>query len=234
MKVVILCGGRGIRSFPFTHYLPKPMMPIAGSPIVVHVIKSFLSQGFKEFVLSVGYRKSVLVDYFENKSFGDGVRIEIVDTGEDADTGDRILRCRDRLGDRFLATYGDGLCDVSLAKLIAFHDAHGRLATMTSVQMTSQYGVLSLLDDGEVSRMREKPRIEDHWINVGFMVFDQGVFEHWHGESLERDVLPGLIAQSAVYAYRHDGFFKSVDSYKDVMEFEELMDGGAIPWARTA
>lgn len=230
MKVIILCGGRGIRSFPFTHYLPKPMMPIGGSPIIVHVIKSFISQGFTQFVLSAGYRKSVLVDYFQNKNFGPGVQIDILDTGEDADTGDRILRCRDVVGDRFVATYGDGLCDVPLERLLAFHEAHGGLTTMTSIQMPSQYGVLGLEADGQVSRMREKPQIDDHWINVGFMVFERRVFDYWEGSSLERHVLPALIARNAVYAYRHTGFFKSVDSYKDVMEFEELMDGGAIPW----
>lgn len=230
MKVVILCGGRGIRSFPFTHYLPKPMIPIGGSPILTHVIRSFIAQGFKEIVLSAGYRTSVLVDYFHNKDFGPGVRIDIVDTGEDADTGDRIMRCRDRLGDRFIATYGDGLCDVPLARLVAYHQAHGAAATMTSIQMPSQYGVITLGEDGSVSRMREKPQIEDHWINVGFMVLNDTVFDHWQGPSLERHVLPGLVARGQVFAYRHHGFFKSVDSYKDVMEFEELMDGGATPW----
>ena len=234
MKVVILCGGRGIRSFPFTHYLPKPMMPIGGSPIIVHVIKSFIKQGYTDFILSAGYRKSVLVDYFHNKNFGTGVTVDIVDTGEDSDTGDRVFRCRDLLGERFIATYGDGLCDVPLDQLLSFHEENGGLATMTSVQMPSQYGVLSLLPDGHVSRMREKPQIEDHWINVGFMVFETGVFEHWQGQSLERHVLPGLIARNAVYAYRHTGFFKSVDSYKDIMEFEELMEGGATPWLRSA
>ena len=230
MKVVILCGGRGIRSFPFTHYLPKPMIPIGGSPIIVHVIKNFILQGFKSFILSAGYRKSVLLDYFQDKHFGQGIEIEIIDTGEDSDTGDRIRLCRDHLGDRFIAAYGDGLCDVPLGKLAAFHRSHGGLATMTSVPMPSQYGVITAQPGGRVTQMREKPLIEDHWINVGFIVFEKSVFDHWQGESLERQVLPALVAREAVYAYRHDGFFKSVDSDKDVMEFEELIEAGAAPW----
>lgn len=228
VKVVILCGGRGIRSFPFTHYLPKPMMPIGGSPIVVHLIRNFVRQGFTQFVLSAGHRSGVLIDYFQDKQIG--AEIEIVDTGDDADTGDRVLRCRDHIDGRFIVAYGDGLSDVPLARLAAFHAAHGGLATMTAVPMPSQYGVVDMQPDGRVQRMREKPLIEGHWINVGFIVFEPEVFGHWKGASLERHVLPHLVAQGAVHAYRHDGFFKSADSYKDIMEFEELMDAGALPW----
>jgi glucose-1-phosphate cytidylyltransferase len=228
MKVVILCGGRGIRSFPFTNYLPKPMMPLLGTPIIVHVIKSFIAQGFRDFVLAAGYRKSVLDDYFEGKDLG--ARIQVVDTGEDTNTGGRILACRDLLGARFIATYADGLCDVPLDRLVAFHDAHDGVATITSVLMASQYGVLTVGDDGQVEQMREKPIIKEHWINAGFIVFDSAVFTHWHGEDLEREVLPHLIGRGMVYSYRHDGFFKSADNYKDIMEFEELMGDGRKPW----
>ena len=164
MKVVILCGGKGIRSFPFTNYLPKPMMPLRGTPIIVHVIKSFIAQGFNDFVLAAGYRKSVLDDYFEGKDLG--ARIRVVDTGEDTNTGGRIHACRELLGPRFIATYADGLCDVPLARLVSFHESHGGLATITSVLMASQYGVLSVNKDGQVAQMREKPVVEDHWINA--------------------------------------------------------------------
>jgi glucose-1-phosphate cytidylyltransferase len=228
MKVVILCGGKGIRSFPFTNYLPKPMLPLQGTPIIVHVIKSFIAQGFRDFVLAAGYRRSVLEDYFDGKDLG--ARIQIVDTGEEADTGERIYACRDLLGPNFIATYADGLCDVPLARLVSFHSARGAAVTITSVLMPSQYGVLSVDPDGQVARMREKPIIEEHWINAGFIVFDRSVFAHWRGKSLEREVLPHLIGQGMVYSYRHDGFFKSADSYKDIMEFEDLMADGRKPW----
>lgn len=203
-------------------------MPLRGTPIIVHVIKSFIAQGFNDFVLAAGYRKSVLDDYFEGKDLG--ARIRVVDTGEDTNTGGRIHACRELLGPRFIATYADGLCDVPLARLVSFHESHGGLATITSVLMASQYGVLSVNKDGQVAQMREKPVVEDHWINAGFIVFDSAVFAHWHGEDLEREVLPDLIRRGLVWSYRHHGFFKSADNYKDIMEFEDLMGNGRKPW----
>lgn len=228
MKVVILCGGKGIRAFPFTNYLPKPMMPIGGSPIIAQLIKSFIHQGFTEFVLAAGYRKAVLEDYFENKNLG--ATIDIIDTGEDSNTGDRIYNCRDLVGESFIATYADGLCDAPLDALVDYHHTHPGLATMVSVPMYSQYGVLSLAENGQVERFREKPLIQEHWINAGFIVFDKEVFQHWEGSDLEREVFPNLISKKLVYAYRHHGFFKSLDNYKDAVEFEDIVDTGNVPW----
>jgi glucose-1-phosphate cytidylyltransferase len=232
MKVLILCGGRGVRSLPFTDYLPKPMMPIGGTPIVVHVIRSFIHQGFTRFVLSAGYRQAALHDYFEGKQFD--AEIEIIDTGVDADTGDRILRCRDRLTERFIATYSDGLCDVPLDRLQDFHAAHGGLASVTCVPLRSQYGVLQLSANGQVEEIREKPLMPGYWINAGFIMLEPRVFDYWEGQSLEREVLPNLAARKQLFGYRHDGFFKSVDSYKDVVEFEDMMETGARPWISPA
>jgi glucose-1-phosphate cytidylyltransferase len=229
MKVVILCGGKGIRAFPFTEYLPKPMLPVGGTPIVMQVIRSFMSQGFHEFILAAGYRKDVLYDYFEGKEIG--AKIDIVDTGDEADTGERIFACRDILGDSFIATYSDGLCDVPLAKLVDFHQSHDGLATITSVPMYSQYGVLDTDAQGKVLALREKPLLEEHWINAGFIVFDKEVFDHWEGKNLESEVFPVLVAKGLVHTYKHDGFFKSLDSYKDQREFEGIMKNGVIPWA---
>jgi len=228
LKVLILCGGTGIRAFPFTEYLPKPMLPVNGSPVIVHIIKSFIAQGFHEFVLAAGHRKNVLDDYFEGKDLG--CTIEIVDTGQDADTGRRILACRDRLGDRFIATYGDGLSNLRLRSVLDFHEQHGKLATVTVVPLFTQYGVLEAEPSGRVQRMIEKPTLREHWINIGFMVFEKAVFEHWAGDNLERDVLPNLVEQQQLYMYRHEGFFKSVDSYKDQQDFEELVKQGSVPW----
>ena len=228
MKVVILCGGKGIRAFPFTEYLPKPMLPVNGSPIIMHVIKSFLAQGFDEVILAAGYRKDVLYDYFEGKEIG--AKVQIVDTGDETDTGGRVLAVREYVGDTFIVTYSDGLCDVPLDKLIEFHNSHDGLATITAVSMYSQYGVLDVNSSGRVTALREKPLLREHWINAGFIVFDKKVFDHWEGENLESDVFAHLIEKDLVYTYRHDGFFKSLDSYKDQREFEEITKDGVYPW----
>jgi glucose-1-phosphate cytidylyltransferase len=230
MKVVILCGGKGVRAFPFSDYLPKPMMPVGGAPILVHILRLFMAQGFDDFVLAAGHRRRVLDDYFEGKHIG--ARVDIVDTGEDADTGDRLLACRERLdGDLFLATYGDGLADIPLGALLDFHRRHGGLATMTCAPLYSQYGVVDIDAAGRIERMREKPLMKEHWINAGFFVFDRRVFGHWSGHNLERDVFPALIGAGLAFAYRHDGFFKSLDNYKDQVEFEQLLgDGARPPW----
>jgi glucose-1-phosphate cytidylyltransferase len=228
MKVVILCGGKGVRAYPFTEYLPKPMLPLNGSPILVHLIRSFSDQGFREFVLAAGHRKNALDDYFEGKDLG--ARIEIVDTGQEQDTGARILACKDRVGETFVATYGDGLANVPLGELVSFHRSRGGLATVTVTPLSTQYGVLEGEPSGRVTAMKEKPVMRGHWINIGFMVFERRVFDHWPGENLERDVLPHLAAMGELFMYRHEGFFKSMDSYKDQQEFEDLVSRGQRPW----
>ncbi|MGE4323699.1 MAG: NDP-sugar synthase [Sphingobium sp.] len=229
MKVIILCGGQGIRAFPFTTYLPKPMLPLGGTPVLVHVIKNFIRQGFDDFILAAGYRQDVLHDYFEGKDIGASIRI--VDTGEDSDTGRRIYNCRDLIDGPFIATYGDGLSDVPLHDVIAFHRNHGKRLTITSVPMYSQYGVLSVGTDGVIDRFVEKPLIADYWINAGFMVMEPTIFDGWSGENLERDIIPPMIAACDAYTYRHDGFFKSFDFYKDVVEMDEVIaQGTPLPW----
>ena len=229
MKVVILCGGKGLRAFPFTEYLPKPMLPVGGSPIVVQVIKAFIAQCYTDFLLAAGYRKNVLDDYFEGKNLG--ASIEILDTGDAADTGERVVACSEHVDDTFLVTYADGLCDVSISDLRDFHNSHSGLATVTSVPMYSQYGVLDVADDGKVMQLREKPLIKEHWINAGFILFDKAVFDLWEGTNMESHVIPHLVSEGLAYTYRHEGFFKSLDSYKDQLEFEEILESGQdLPW----
>ena len=229
IKVIILCGGKGTRAFPFTKYLPKPMMPLGGSPIIVQVIKNFIHQGFTNFVLAAGYLKVALDDYFEGKDIG--ATIQVVDTGEESNTGERVYACREFLGDRFIVTYADGLCDVRLDTLLQFHDEHKGCASIVSVPMRSQYGVLTIADNGKVKEFREKPVIDNHWINAGYIVFNKSVFSTWQGQDLEREVLPNLIYKGLGYSYRHTGFFKSMDGYKDAAEFEELLKSDTVPWA---
>lgn len=221
MQVVILAGGKGSRAYPFTEYLPKPMMPVGGKPILLQIMHLFAAQGHREFVLSVGHRKEVIVDYFAHKDTD--LDITIVDSGQETDTAGRIYNCRHLLRDQFMVTYGDGLCDVPLGKLLAFHQGHGGLATLTSVPLQSQYGTVEFDAQDRVSGFLEKPRLRSHWINAGFFVMNKPVFEHWKGDNLEREVFPQLVRQGQLYTYRHDGFFKSMDTYKDQQEMEEIL-----------
>jgi glucose-1-phosphate cytidylyltransferase len=232
MQAVILCGGKGTRAYPFTEYLPKPMLPVAGSPILVQVMRLFADQGYTDFVLATGHRKEVITDYFEGRKSDWGV--ELLDTGDDTDTGGRVIGCREALGDQFFVTYADGLSDVPLDRLVDFHNGHDGLVTITSVPLPSQYGTLDHEADGRVVAFREKPILREHWINAGFCVFDKAVFDHWEGDNLEREVFPNLARQGLVYTYRHDGFFKSMDSYKDQQEFEAMVESGHMPWRKAA
>lgn len=228
MEVVILCGGKGTRSYPFTEYMPKVMMPIKGRPIIVHLMEIYARQGFCDFVLAAGHRKEILYDYFDGR-FRDW-NIRIVDTGEDSDTGERIRRCQPFVGDTFLATYGDGLGNVNLQELVAFHEASDGLATLTSVPLRSQYGTVLFDHENRVSNFCEKPIIEECWINAGFFAFDKSVFDHWNGYNLECEVLPALAKMSRLYVYRHKGFWKSMDTSKDQQEMERLFRAGNVPW----
>ncbi len=190
MQVVILAGGKGTRAYPFTEYLPKPMMPVGGKPILLQIMQLYASQGHHEFIISVGHRKEVILDYFSHKSYD--FDMTIVDTGEETDTAGRIYNCRHLLKDQFMATYGDGISDVPIDKLVAFHNSHKGLATLTSVPLPSQYGTVEFDDNNCVTGFREKPRLQDHWINAGFLVMNKEVFNHWEGRNLEQEVYPNL------------------------------------------
>ena len=228
MKVVILCGGKGTRAYPFTEYYPKVMMPVNGTPILVHLMRIYASQGFTRFVLAAGHRQEMLHDYFEGR-FPDW-SVEIVDTGADSDTGDRIHRCAHHLTDSFLATYGDGLGNLDLRELISDHRRSGGLATLTTVQLRSQYGLVVYDANGKVKHFQEKPLMESYWINAGFMVFEKAAFQMWYGHNLEQEVLPAIAREGRLYVHRHTGFWKSMDTSKDQQELEKLVQGKSIPW----
>jgi glucose-1-phosphate cytidylyltransferase len=226
MQVVILAGGKGTRAYPFTEYLPKPMMPVGGKPILVQIMHLFAAAGHREFILSIGHRKEVILDYFAHKD--NDLDITIVDTGEETDTAGRIYNLRHLLRDQFMATYGDGLCDVPMDKLVAFHNSHGGLATLTSVPLQSQYGTVEFGEHNEVTGFKEKPRLASHWINAGFFVMNKEIFNHWEGSNLEREVFPKLVKNKQLFTYRHDGFFKSMDTYKDQQELEAMLSSGDL------
>jgi glucose-1-phosphate cytidylyltransferase len=204
------------------------MMPVGGKPIVVRVMQIFANQGYKDFILSIGYRKEIILDYFEGRS--NGWSIDLVDTGEDADTAERIYRCRDRLGDCFFVTYSDGLCDIKLDRLLQFHTSHDGAATITNVALRSQYGTIDADATGRVLAFKEKPILREHRINAGFFVMNKHVFDIWEGRNLEREVFPALLARNMLYSYQHDGFFKSMDTFKDQQELEEMFERGEFDW----
>jgi glucose-1-phosphate cytidylyltransferase len=231
VEVAILCGGKGTRSYPFTEYFPKVMMPINGAPIIVHLMRIYAQQGFTKFVLAAGHRQEILMDYFAGRFPEWDIRI--VDTGAESDTGERIRHCSDYLSDRFFATYGDGLGDIDLRKLLDFHANSGGLATLTSVPLRSQYGTVHFDSHGQVQRFEEKPVIEDRLINAGFFVFEKEVFRHWTGTNLESHVFPHLASKGELYTYRHSGFWKSMDTSKDQQQLEEILASasGEAPWS---
>lgn len=228
MQVVILAGGKGTRAYPYTEYLPKPMMPVNGKPILRQVMEIFAEQGHKDFIVSLGYRKEIIIDYFENRL--EEWHVELVDTGEDTDTGGRIYNCRDRIQGTFMATYVDGLSDIRLDKLADFHHGHDGLVTITSVPLISQYGTIESDPHGRITAFREKPILREHWINAGFFMMDPDVFDHWEGANLEREVFPNLLKKGLLYTYQHDGYFKSMDTYKDQQELEQMFVNGKIQW----
>ena len=228
MDVVILCGGKGTRSYPFTEYYPKVMMPIGGTPILIHLMRIYAQQGFTRFVLAAGHRQEILRDYFEDRF--QNWSVKLVDTGPESDTGERLRRCRPYVGKEFFATYGDGLGNINLHKLLEFHRRSGGVATVTSVPLRSQYGTLAFDPERRVKEFHEKPVIRDYWINAGFFVFEKKVFDSWEGQNLESDVLPHLARINTLYTYLHEGFWKSMDTSKDQQEMEQIYRNGHAPW----
>ena len=229
--VVILCGGRGTRLQEHTREIPKPLVEIGGRPIVWHVVQLYASQGFSEFVLCTGYKGEMIETFAAAERWPDGVEVRCVDTGLDTPTGGRIARVREHVGDRaFCATYSDGVADVDLAALLAFHEAHGALATMTVVRPELQFGVARMDAEDRVLGFQEKPRA-DAWINGGFFRFEPGVFDYIEETSvLEREPLEGLAAAGQLRAFRHTGFWDCMDTYKDAVLLNDLWAAGDAPW----
>jgi len=227
VKTVILCGGKGTRAYPHTVELPKPLLDVGDRPMLQHVMELYAAQGHHEFVLAAGYKADLVAE------FADGLppswKVDVVDTGVETGTGGRVVGVREHVDGTFFCTYADGLGDVDLASLLAFHRAHGQAATLTTVPLPSQYGTIELDSDGRVARFREKPRLADHRINAGFFVFDERVFELWWGDDLERQTLPHLAGLGELGAYPHEGFWKSADTYKDTQDLASLWESGA-PW----
>ncbi|MGB7868954.1 MAG: sugar phosphate nucleotidyltransferase [Mycobacterium sp.] len=230
MQTVILCGGTGVRAMPSTLEVPKPLLLVGDRPVLAHVMEIYADQGFTDFVLAAGYKAELVWKFAQ--SLPASWRVEVVDTGENTNTGGRVMKVRERLGEEFFLTYCDGLGDVDLHRLLDFHRAHGGAATVTTVSLPSPYGTFDVDEKGRVSGFREKPKLHDHLINAGFFVMDSRVFDRWDGEDLEREVLPSLADAGDLFAYRHEGFWKSMDTQKDAQELTALCERGRGPWVR--
>jgi len=229
--VAILCGGRGTRLQERTQSIPKPLVEIGGRPIVWHVIQLYLAQGFRRFLLCTGYKGELIERFARAERWTDGVSVECLDTGLDTPTGGRALAAAHALGGvSFCLTYADGVADIDLHALLAAHRTHGDLATVTVVRPELQFGVAQIAQDGRVTGFREKPRAEQ-WVNGGFFVFEPGVVAYLAEDGvLEREPLERLAAAGELHAYRHDGFWDCMDTYKDAVLLNDLWEQGLAPW----
>lgn len=252
MKVVILAGGRGSRLEEETVARPKPMVEIGGRPMLWHIMNIYASHGHSDFVVACGYKGDIIKEYFHNfvirtsdyvVDFSTGKldllspdrldwRVAVVDTGLETMTGGRIRRLGGLLRDHtFMATYGDGLGSVDITALVAFHQAHGRLATVTAVRPPSRFGGLELEGD-QVREFSEKPQTGAGWINGGFFVFEPAVLDYIADDTtiLERDPLERLAADGQLMAYRHEGFWQPMDTIREKQILESLWASAPAPW----
>ena len=254
MKVVILAGGRGTRISEETEVLPKPMVEIGGKPVIWHIMKLYSHYGFNDFIICLGYRGYMIKEYFSHyfmhmsdvtidlsknetkihTTASEPWKITLVDTGLDTMTGSRLKRVKKYVGNQaFLLTYGDGLTDVNIKKLVGFHKKSKKLATLTAIQNAGRFGVLNIDSGDKVSSFLEKPKGESGWISGGFFVLEPEIFNFidnddtvvWENEPLEK-----LSRQGKLYAYKHTGFWGCMDTLRDKINFERIWQSGNAPW----
>lgn len=252
MKAVILAGGLGTRISEESHLKPKPMIEIGGRPIIWHVMKIYSHFGINDFVICLGYKGYVIKEYFANyflhmsdvtfdmaensmhihRRHAEPWRVTLVDTGEVTATGGRLKRIREHVEDqRFCFTYGDGVADLDLPALLAFHEAHGKLATVTAVQPPGRYGALSIIDD-RVAGFQEKPQGDGGWINGGFFVLEPGIFDYIEGDATtwEQEPMVELADDGQLMSYLHRGFWQPMDTLRDKVMLEERWQSGRADW----
>lgn len=254
MKVLILAGGLGTRLSEETDKLPKPMVEIGNRPILWHIMKIYSAQGFNEFVILLGYKSSVVKDYFlryqhyesditvdmannsivEHNYLAEPWKVTLVNTGIHTMTGGRILRAREFVGSEpFMLTYGDGVCDVDIGALLETHQRHGRIATMTSVQPDGRFGGVEVGHNNRVEHFSEKPKGDGVWINGGFFVCQPEIFDYLQGGDdlvFEQQPLRSLARDGQLYTYQHPGFWKCMDTVRDRMDLTRLWQSGLAPW----
>ena len=252
MKAVLLAGGLGTRMREETEFRPKPMVEVGGRPVLWHILKHYSRHGINEFVVCLGYRGYVIKEYFANYfmhmsdiSFDlaknkmeicqrhcEPWRVTLIDTGEETQTGGRLRRVAKYVGDEtFCFTYGDGVSDVDITALIAFHRRQGRLATLTSVQPQGRFGALDI-EGGRITRFEEKPQGDGTWVNGGFFVLEPKVLSYIEGDATawEREPLETLAREGQLSAWAHRGFWQPMDTLRDKMKLEDLWQRGVAPW----
>jgi glucose-1-phosphate cytidylyltransferase len=257
IQTMILCGGMGTRLREETEYRPKPMVEIGGRPILWHIMKCYASHGFSDFIVCLGYKGETIKEYFLNYEAMNndfavelgkphpveyfeahserGWRVTLADTGLQTMTGARIKRASRYLkGDRFMVTYGDGVSNVDLRALLAFHERAGTLATVTGVHPSSRFGEL-LVDGPRVAQFSEKPQTHEGLINGGFFVFERGVLDYLSDDAgcvLEREPLERLAGEGQLAVFRHQGFWQCMDTYRDYQILNTMWESGEAEWKR--
>jgi glucose-1-phosphate cytidylyltransferase len=252
MKVVVLAGGYGTRLSEETTRIPKPLVEVGGWPILWHIMKIYGAHDLRDFILCLGYKGYLIKEYFANfylhrsdvtfdlgsgastyhNSISEPWRVTLADTGEGTLTGGRIKRVGRYIGGQtFCMTYGDGVGDIDIKALIAFHRSHGKLATVTAIRQPGRFGVLDL-DGQAITAVREKPTGDDNWINGGFFVLEPGVLDYIGGDQTtwERDPMDRLAADGQLMAFRHEGFWQPMDTLRERNMLEELWASGRAPW----
>ena len=254
MKVVILAGGHGTRISEESHLKPKPMIELEGTPILWHIMKIYSYYGHNDFIICCGYKGSIIKQYFYeyylhrsditldfssnnhieiHSNVAEPWRVTLVDTGQDTMTGGRIKRVGDFIGgQRFMLTYGDGLSDVNINRLAAYHAARGRLATMTAIQPGGRFGTLEIDSNQDIKSFAEKRKEDGGWINGGFMVLEPRVLDYIEGDDVtfEKYPLEQLSREGQLQAYKHGGFWQCMDTLRDKMYLEELLKENNAPW----
>lgn len=256
MKVVILAGGLGTRISEESHLKPKPMIEVGDAPILWHIMKYYSSYGFNEFIICCGYKGYVIKEYFADyylhrsdvtfdfannnemiihNNVAEPWKVTVVDTGLHTMTGGRLKRIQKYVGDQtFMMTYGDGVSDIDLDALLEFHRVHKKAATLTAIQPGGRFGVLDIDDNETVRQFSEKAKEDGGWINAGFMVLEPEVFDYIEGDDtfFEKEPLENLALDGKLAAYRHEGFWKCMDTMRDKRMLDELWNSGQAPWKR--
>ena len=237
MKVVILAGGYGTRLAEYTSDIPKPLVKIGNEPILTHIMRFFSSFGFNNFIIAAGYKQKVIFDYYK-----DSIRLQkefpslkIVNTGKDTMTGGRILKLKHYFNENenFFMTYGDGLCDVNLNKLKKFHDSHGKIATVTAVHPPVRFGELEIANN-RVTNFEEKPQAKAGWINGGFFVLNYKIFNYIKDDTtmFERQPMSKLANERKLMAFKHNGFWKCMDTLRDKIILDKMWSEKKVLWKK--
>tara|TARA_B100001123_G_C15132557_1_gene955984 strand:+ start:380 stop:1078 length:699 start_codon:yes stop_codon:yes gene_type:complete len=232
MKVIILAGGLGTRLSELTHTIPKPMVKIGNKPILQHIMEIYAQHNYKDFIIALGYKGEIIKEFFQNEKFD--WKIKLVDTGEETMTGGRLKRLKDFIGkETFMLTYGDGLANINLTKLVDYHKKHGKLSTVTSVRPPARFGSLKIKGE-KVIAFKEKSQSESGWINGGFFVFEPKIFDFIKDDNtyLEREPLEKLANIGELNAFKHENFWQCMDTKRDKDYLEELLKNNKAPWLK--